>query len=649
MHKSIYIFTFLVLLFTSLIRDVQSQVHEAADSIFNILDNNPSDSAAYMELDNIINSLYYEDTDLAMSIAQKELLYAEKGGNKDAEGRAILNAGIIFDLQAKYDSALVKYDEALELAELNELTTLQGDIYNNISITQAVLGNLEESISCALKALGIFEKINDSSRMARIYNNLGARYSELTYYDEALKYYQKAADINEELKDSRKLAFNYGNIGLLYYDLYEEEKALEYFYKSIQLQDTVHDKFNLSIGLHNLALAYQRLEQFDKALHYEKRAFAMASEINDELGKITSLNGLAAIHRDMGKKNEALKYFKQSEAIAERLGARYYLINIYKSIAELYAGMNEYENAFSYNHKYNALNDSIMATEKDKAFLKIKEFEDKKKQQEIQLLTKDSEIQKLKMKRQKILRNSIAAVGVLLLILAIGLLNRYRYVRKTRNELSEKNIIINKEKERSDELLLKLLPAETAEELKNTGQSEARHFEMATVMFTDFKGFTYMSEKLSPQELVDEIDYCFRHFDEIISKYNIEKIKTIGDAYMCAGGLPVSNDTNPIDVVKAGLEIQSFMQELKAKRKAANKPYFELRLGINTGPVVAGIVGIKKFQYDIWGDTVNIAARMESSGEVGKVNISQMTFERVKDHFKCEHRGKDRSQKQRGY
>ncbi len=158
--------------------------------------------------------------------------------------------------------------------------------------------------------------------------------------------------------------------------------------------------------------------------------------------------------------------------------------------------MNEYENAFMYNHKFNALNDSIMATEKNKAFRKIKEFENKKKQQEIQLLTKDSEIQKLKMKRQKVIRNSIAAVGILIFILAIGLLNRYRYVRKTRNELSEKNNIINKEKDRSDELLLNILPAETAEELKNTGHSEARHFEMVTVMFTDFKGFTYMAEQI---------------------------------------------------------------------------------------------------------------------------------------------------------
>jgi class 3 adenylate cyclase len=281
-----------------------------------------------------------------------------------------------------------------------------------------------------------------------------------------------------------------------------------------------------------------------------------------------------------------------------------------------------------------------MVTEKDKAVQKVNEFEKEKKQQEIQLLTKDSEIQKLNIKRQKIIRNSVAAVGILLLILAIALYQRFRFVRKTKNELSEKNIIINKEKDRSDELLLNILPAETAEELKTKGRSEARHFEMATVMFMDIKGFTFIAEKLTAQELVDEIDNCFRNFDRIITKHNIEKIKTIGDAYMCAGGLPIANNTNPFDVVTAALEIQEFMNELKREKSKQGKPYFELRVGVNTGPLVAGIVGTKKFQYDIWGDTVNVAARMESSGEVGEVNISQMTYEKIKDVFICEYRGK---------
>jgi class 3 adenylate cyclase len=184
---------------------------------------------------------------------------------------------------------------------------------------------------------------------------------------------------------------------------------------------------------------------------------------------------------------------------------------------------------------------------------------------------------------------------------------------------------------RSDELLLNILPQEVAEELKASGTAEARHFDSVTILFTDFKGFTEASEKLTPQELVEELNTCFKAFDHIITARGIEKIKTIGDAYMAAGGLPDPASSTPADVVHAGLEMQAFMQKHKAERDAQGLPAFEMRVGIHTGPVVAGIVGVKKFQYDIWGDTVNTASRMESSGEVGQVNISETTYLLVKD------------------
>ena len=195
-------------------------------------------------------------------------------------------------------------------------------------------------------------------------------------------------------------------------------------------------------------------------------------------------------------------------------------------------------------------------------------------------------------------------------------------------------------KKESDELLLNILPSEVAAELKAKGSADAKQFEGVTVMFTDFKGFTQLSEKLSPKELVREINECFSAFDHIMHKHGVEKIKTIGDAYMAAGGLPTSNSTHANDVVLAALEIQQFMHEHKAIKEASGQLFFEIRIGIHSGPVVAGIVGVKKFAYDIWGDTVNTASRMESSGEVGKVNVSGTTYELVKDKFNCIHRGK---------
>jgi class 3 adenylate cyclase len=192
------------------------------------------------------------------------------------------------------------------------------------------------------------------------------------------------------------------------------------------------------------------------------------------------------------------------------------------------------------------------------------------------------------------------------------------------------------EKARSDKLASEFLPDKTVAQLKGEGRAKWDKYERATVLFSDIQGFTRIAEEMNPESLIDELDKFFFHFDSVVEKYNIEKIKTIGDAYMAAGGIPEKNSTNPVEVVLAALEMQSYMSQLKASR--AN--IWDLRIGIHTGPVIAGVVGHKKVSYDIWGDTVNTASRMESSGMPGKVNISGITYGMVKDYFLCEYRGK---------
>jgi class 3 adenylate cyclase len=224
--------------------------------------------------------------------------------------------------------------------------------------------------------------------------------------------------------------------------------------------------------------------------------------------------------------------------------------------------------------------------------------------------------------------------------LLIVLFKNNKEKQRTYKLLQNQNKVIVKEQKRNEELLLNILPEQTANELKMFGKSKPKSFDLVTVLFTDFKNFTQISEALSPEELVEEINYCYTQFDTIITKFGIEKIKTIGDSYMCAGGLPIENKTNPKDVVNAALEIRDFMLEEKKKRLKEGKFFFEIRIGVNTGPVVAGIIGVKKFAYDIWGDTVNIASRIESSGEASKVNISETTFQCIKNDFEFEARGK---------
>ncbi|MDZ4205113.1 MAG: adenylate/guanylate cyclase domain-containing protein [Bacteroidales bacterium] len=242
-------------------------------------------------------------------------------------------------------------------------------------------------------------------------------------------------------------------------------------------------------------------------------------------------------------------------------------------------------------------------------------------------------MKELDIRRQKVIMNATGLIGFLILLLAIGLYNRYRYIRKTKR-------IIENEKLRSEKLLLSILPFEIAEELKDKGAATPKKYDIVSVLFTDFVGFTKIAERLNPDQLVAELNTRFLEFDRIIVKHGLEKIKTIGDSYMCAGGIPIANTHNAVDIVKAGIEIKEYMDRVKIKREANGEDYWELRIGIHTGKVIAGVVGKNKFAYDIWGDAVNIASCMETSGIPGKVNISGATYEHIKGQFICSYRGK---------
>jgi len=196
------------------------------------------------------------------------------------------------------------------------------------------------------------------------------------------------------------------------------------------------------------------------------------------------------------------------------------------------------------------------------------------------------------------------------------------------------------EKEKTESLLANVLPKNTASEIMEKGKAAKIKYNFVTVLFSDIQGFTKIAEEMNPEVLIDELDKFFFHFDSVVERLGIEKIKTIGDAYMCAGGIPEKNRTNPVEVILAALEMQAYMTKLKEASQVQGMKYWDIRIGIHTGTVVAGVVGQKKLSYDIWGDTVNTASRMESSGEAGKINISGTTYEFVKEFFIFEYRGK---------
>jgi len=248
--------------------------------------------------------------------------------------------------------------------------------------------------------------------------------------------------------------------------------------------------------------------------------------------------------------------------------------------------------------------------------------------------------QEARLEAQRNRNRLFVAFGIIGLLLAGGLTALVVSTRRHNAVLEEKNTLIQQEQQRSEALLLNILPVAVAEELKAQGIARTRRFEHVTVMFSDFEDFSRITHDLPPEGLVRELDHCFRAFDHIVERYGLEKIKTIGDAYMCAGGLTVEDPAHAEKMVRAALEFQQFLTDWKAEKEERGEPVFEARIGIHTGPIIAGVVGVKKFAYDIWGDTVNIAARMEATGEPGRINISQSTYQLVKDDYHCTYRGK---------
>ena len=300
----------------------------------------------------------------------------------------------------------------------------------------------------------------------------------------------------------------------------------------------------------------------------------------------------------------------------------------YEALIKLDSAKSDYKNAFRHYKLFISARDSLYNEENTRKSVQAQMQYDFDKKESLAKADQDKKdaLAKKELQKQKLIRDGFMIVFAVVGFFALVFFNQRNKIRTG--------------KKRSDDLLLNILPLEVAEELKLKGSAQAKQFESVTVMFTDFKDFTLISEKLSPNELVEEIDACFKAFDHIISIRNFEKIKTIGDSYMCVGGLPVSNDTHPFDVLYAAQEIRKFMMDRLTLKNAHGLYSFELRIGIHTGPVVAGIVGSKKFAYDIWGDTVNIASRMESSSEAGKINISESTYEIIKSVFHCTSRGK---------
>lgn len=601
-------------------------------------------------------------------------------------------AKVLIDLSFTYntidpDKGIAYGQQGLELVERFNFKRGLVDVYRALGVNYG-FGKSEfaEAMAAFSKSLELAEKFGDRVNAAKALNNMGVIYWYLSDFPKAIEHYYKALQIHEELGDKKEMSISMGNIGIVYNSLEDHEKALEYIVKGNELDEELGNKTGIAANLGNIGQIYAQMKDYIKALRYDSISLVLYEELGDKNGIARNLGNIGGIYSEMGLHSKALHQYTQALALCKEIGlqigvaanlgaigstylkvtkdknpdalnmlfagnsaralqqAEIYtdsaiviskeigdinaLIKLYLQLSEIQALSGNTSEALESYKLYAVSKDSVFNMEKDKKLTEASmQFEFDKKMAQAKAEQDQKDI------RERAIRVSI-------LLGLVGALVFAGVVYRQRLKIGQEKKISDAEKRRSDELLLNILPEEVAEELKATGTAKAKAFTMVTVMLTDFKDFTTISEKISAELLVAEIHYCFSAFDRIIQKYKIEKIKTIGDAYLCASGLPVSNYSHAIEIVRAAVEMRDFMHRRKMEKEALGEMPFEIRIGIHTGPVVAGIVGVKKYAYDIWGDTVNLAARMEQNSEAGKINISENTYELVKDRFDCTYRGK---------
>ncbi|MEI6817595.1 MAG: adenylate/guanylate cyclase domain-containing protein [Bacteroidota bacterium] len=523
----------------------------------------------------------------------------------------------------KYESAKV----ASGNTQLSAIDTAKVNLLLVVSEKYRMEGDYKKADVYGKEALTISKAINYKKGTGNAYVNLANIYNEQAKYPLAISNFNDAINAYQEVGNKKEMANLYSKIGVINFNQSNFDEALKNFKTSLKYAEEIHDYYLISGCYGNLGRINKLMGNYAEALSDFQNALKSAEEIGAK-------GGISSIYKNIGQISS------EQETMQEGLKSQITNLKREMEFQKQLTGeqLIQQKQKLEINQKELALINKEKDLEKVNHLKTQAELNEEKLVNEKQVALNEKNAFQLKLAEADALsnqhqRNYFIAGTILFILLSFFIYLNYINQRKS-------NKLITKEKERSDELLLNILPYDVAEELKTTGTAKAKNFESATVMFTDFKDFTRIGESLTPDKLVAEIDYCFSSFDEIIQKYGIEKIKTIGDAYMCVGGLPTINDTHAEDIIHAGLEIRDFIENYKKEKVLKGEIPFEIRIGINTGPVVAGIVGLKKFAYDIWGDTVNLAARMESGGEAGKVNISGTTYNLVKDKFNCTYRGK---------
>lgn len=553
----------------------------------------------------------------------------ERSGRPEEKAVMYNNMGKQYAALNDYAKALEYFKNAESLCKSVTCDYLQV-LYANMGIALHNTGNTKAGIDYLLKASRLLGLQKDKASianlehlMARVYYSDRDVYNALTHNNEAIRF---ATESNQ--KDV--LSNAYRTAADIYYQLYDFEKAFDFYKKYLILSDSM------------------RLEDQTRRQSIEQQR-TLLSAAEGQIKYLIARQNFKDLELQQSRyETEQLKLKTANLALeAERREDEVRLLQAQKDIDE--ARLAEARlRALQASSALQLQRQKWDAETKERLIAGLKQQEQIDRAQRLADSVRVVQLrndQAFQQREQENFKKFVYILGGLGLLIAALLGIGWWFARRAGRRLAIQNRKIEAQKEqielerqKSDRLLLNILPDEVAQELRTHGYASPRFYNAATVLFTDFLNFTKLSQTLSPERLIDELDECFLAFDEICEKYGLEKIKTIGDAFMCAGGLPVPNNTHPVDVVKAALEMLSWLE--KRNRENPNAVFRQMRIGIHTGPVIAGVIGKNKFAYDIWGDAVNLAARLEELGEPGRVNISGATLEEIKDHFRCVYRGK---------
>ncbi len=551
-----------------------------ADSVKLLIgDNQLLDTLFLRRLEEI--SFHENDPLKSERFADSLIRSAERINNSVFSSIGYLQKGNALRLQGNYEASLESFFIALKLAKNEKDQVFESQLYTSIADVYSVSGNETNAILYYNKSIEVLKQSKDTLSLAKAYLNKGDEFLNQGEYQFALNAFEQASPIFKSIGNREGMAYNLGNQGIAFAGLGKSIIAEEKLNAGISILEDLEDYYSISVYLNYLSELY-----FNK---------------ND-------------------KKN-ALKYAHRSLALAKKYGLKAQISEASLQLSSLFNRAQEHDKAFIYYKDHIRFRDSVTNIETVEQLANMRtEYEVSEKQLEVDLL----EVQK---KNQRLTILAVVAGLCGMILFALGLHRRNKFIQET-------NKIIEAAKQKSEKLLLNILPSEIAEELKLYGKVTAKKHNKASVLFTDFVGFTKYAEHLNPDEVVEELDYYFNKFDSIVEKHGIEKIKTIGDGYMCAGGLHSTEENHIYKIIEVAKEIRDFVAKEKNTSSTGNK--FDIRIGINTGPVVAGVVGHSKFAYDIWGDTVNLASRMESNSKLGQINISEFTYDSIKEKVPCE-------------